>query len=942
MINSSCVNVQGYFVLNCALTEFLETGVVKKSSGLRYWLIKIVKYLIIIEVVYVVLINALFQIPLTQSVINKIRPEKFYIRWENAWSIIPGRVHVSNAMANGDSRGQMWQVEVGEVSGSIALIPLIAKRVWVDNVSGENIEFRLRPRIKEDKDYSRIEAYFPEIEGREVTPAVTTPRKKKRPWHISVEDIHVSGPLDYWIFNIKGQAEGDLRGDFSYVSPGGNLVLDVFELGLDLGPHFINGDQEMFPAGQITGSMGFAPFNPRENKGLPMLNYLLVDADVNIDMNSLKFVKLFLLNFQGLDVDGTGQVSGRLHFEEGRVMEGTDLAIDARDLTVDVLAHSIRGRGEIDLTMGPETDGNMDLLFHYSDLEVIHEGDDVPMLTGEDLELRIGGDGRVVPDPDTVNKSRVIGFEIDALKVPDLALFQRYLPEKWPFSLYGGDGTLSGAISLTPTAYSIDLALASEAADMGISQYRFESDLDAELKLDNESIMTTPTHVEGSYITLSKAHLMKEGEKSEESWSASLMLKEGEFHLLGKDDRAVSDDVVDLFRILGNSEAKSLLAESGGRFNFEAEVSSLAWISAFLGAEYNSDFHGSSTVGGTLALVSGLPAPGTDVAIKSSELVVNFLDYVSRGIGQISLKVEEGGEAPDWRLNLDLSEAELRRRSDEKAYVQDVEMRFDALVENVNFNREEKKDFDMTLAIDSARVTDMSVFNRYLPPDSPMAFSGGEAQLGADIQLKQDDADGWLKLQSDDVELDADDQSLLADLVADITLVGGVPADMKFDITGSKIVLDNVRVDGENADFEEDAWRAELELLRGETVFTKPMELDIEAGLKISDSRPIVAMFKNQEGWRPEFLARMMTLEDIEGTGEMKMANEQIVIPFTHLTSDNAEAGMKAVISGEHSDGVIFFRYKKFNGLLKIKDGKRNFDIINARKKYEKYVPPAR
>ena len=95
--------MRGKYVLNCAFKEFLENGVVKKSSGLRHWLIKIVKYLVIIEVVYVVLINALFQIPLTQTVINKIRPEKFYIRWENAWSIFPGRVHVSNAMANGDT-----------------------------------------------------------------------------------------------------------------------------------------------------------------------------------------------------------------------------------------------------------------------------------------------------------------------------------------------------------------------------------------------------------------------------------------------------------------------------------------------------------------------------------------------------------------------------------------------------------------------------------------------------------------------------------------------------------------------------------------------------------------------------------------------------------------------------------------------------------------------
>ena len=95
-------------------------------------------------------------------------------------------------------------------------------------------------------------------------------------------------------------------------------------------------------------------------------------------------------------------------------------------------------------------------------------------------------------------------------------------------------------------------------------------------------------------------------------------------------------------------------------------------------------------------------------------------------------------------MGLSRKNAELRRRSDEKAYIQDVELRLDALVEDVNFNPEDKKDFEMNFLIDSGRVTDMSVFNVYLPPDSPVAFGSGEAQIGADFVLMQNEADGWL------------------------------------------------------------------------------------------------------------------------------------------------------------------------------------------------------
>lgn len=911
----------------------------KVPARTRFWLWKVIKYVLIIELVYVVLINALLFLPLTQTVINKIKPEKFNVTWEKAWTFYPGRVHVRNASADGNARTQIWQVEVGSASGSIALLPLILKRVWVDDVSGSDIRFHMRPRPKPDRDYSRIEEYFPVIEGREVTPAVTTPRKKKRPWYISVEDIHVGGPLEYWIYNVRGSAGGEARANLDYVSPGGELTLDVFDFALDLGTHYVNGNNEMFPEGRISGSMGFSPFVPRENKGLPMLQFLLVDAAIDIDVNSLKFVKLFVLNFPELDIDGTGKVNGRLRYREGEVLEGTDLAIDARDLLVGVLAHRILGRGDIDLERGESTGGQLDIGFRFRDLEVVHDGDDSPMLTGENLELHVGGDGNVLPDPEKINESRVIGLEIDQLQVPDLALFQRYLPDKWPFRLYGGEGSLGGTMRLTPFALNVDLALNSDAAEMGIAQYRFETDLDAALKLDNPAIMSNPTRVAGSFVRLSKAHLLREGQKDEQPWSASLTLKEGEFHLLGKKDRDDADDVKDLFRLLGDSEARALLAESGGLFDFEAEVSSLAWISAFLGAEYKSQFHGSSTIGGQLALEGGLPAPGTDVAVRSEELVVNILDYVSRGDGVIALEVEEGGEAPDWRFRLDLSGAELRRRGDEEAYVHDVEMRLDALVEDVDFDRSKQKEFALDFGIDSARVTDMSVFNRYLPPDSPVRFTGGEADLAADIVLLPADADGWVRLDSSGLNAAADGQELRADLAAEVLLVGGIPAEMNFDVTGSSLLLDNVHVEGEEADFDEKAWSAKLDIEHGVVTLADPIMLDAKAAISISDSRPVVALFRNQDGWRPEFLANMMTLEDIEGTGEVQMAGNRTVIPYAHVISDNAEAGLKAVMEGERSDGVIYFRYKKLDALLKVRDGKRNLDIIKAREKYDEYEP---
>ena len=151
-----------------------------KSVGLR-----VLRWLLAIELAYLLLVNLALQLSLTQDLVNMIRPEKFRISWEGAWSWYPFSVSADSIMANGQSRSQQWELRADAASGSINLLPLVFKRVQLSGVEAHNVHYRQRPRLKEDRDYTRTLAHFPEISGREVMPADTSPRKQKRPWKIS-------------------------------------------------------------------------------------------------------------------------------------------------------------------------------------------------------------------------------------------------------------------------------------------------------------------------------------------------------------------------------------------------------------------------------------------------------------------------------------------------------------------------------------------------------------------------------------------------------------------------------------------------------------------------------------------------------------------------------------------------------------------------------------
>lgn len=611
---------------------------------------KILKIALVVEVVYVVLVNALLQLPLTQTVINQIRPEKFQVTWDNAWTLYPFRVQLRGGSANGDSRTQTWQADVKSAAGSINPLPLVLRRVRVSDVRASDVHFRMRPRLKPDKDYSQVEMYFPQIEGREPSNAITTPRKEKRSWLVSIEDIRVTGSNSYWIYQFQGTADGTIRADLDYKTRGGPLELDVTDFDLTLGRHLVNGDQEMFATGKVAGSMGFAPFMPREDKGLKLLEFLKLDIGMDFDVSRLKFIDLFLTGIDGFTVDGSGAVTGRVRYHEGELLEGTDLDVAASDLRVRFMDHVVGGEGTVDLSTGPEKGGQLDLGFRFSDLEVFQGDDPRAMMAGHNLLLQVGGDNRLLPDPEQVNESRSVRLDINEVTVHD-----------------------------------------------------------------------------------------------------------------------------------------------------------------------------------------------------------------------------------------------------------------------------------------------MSVFNAYLPPGLPMAFTGGEASLESDLAFKALDAGGWLKLKSREARIDVLQQSITADLLADIQLTGGRPIERVLDVSGSEVVLKDVLVVGEKQEFEDKAWAAALELSRGDIVAEDPPRFDLEASLEASDSRPIVALFRNREGWQPEFLARAMTVEDIEGTARVITVGRRVEIPEAYVTSDNVEAGMKAVFTEKSNNGIIYLKYKKLDAVLKILDGDRNFDLVKARKKYDAY-----
>jgi hypothetical protein len=184
-----------------------------------------------------------------------------------------------------------------------------------------------------------------------------------------------------------------------------------------------------------------------------------------------------------------------------------------------------------------------------------------------------------------------------------------------------------------------------------------------------------------------------------------------------------------------------------------------------------------------------------------------------------------------------------------------------------------------------------------------------------------------------------DEQSIQADFSADIAVVDGALGELILDISGSELRLDNVRVAGEQENFDQENWAATLTFTQAETILTNPFRLKAGASLQMTDSRPIVALLGNQKD-RPGWVKNMLTIEDVNGTVNLDFENPRLIIPAAYIDSDNIELGAKGVIDKDLRSGIIYARYKKLDIVVKISDGKRNIDLFRARPKFDEYQLP--
>jgi hypothetical protein len=900
------------------------------------WLIGAVGMIAALELSYLLIINLILNLAATQVLINRLNPYPSSLNWRRAWSLYPFRIHLRGIAANGQDPSGRWHGSTPAASGTIRIWPLLERTLSVRKMRLADVEFHGHHRPGPDPNGAETGPIWPVVAADGTSSSAFFADSR---WKIELFDVRATGVHRIQIAQTQGVFEGHLDADVSAVTPGGPLVLSGGGFDATLKVRRVDANRDIIRQGRLAGTLSTSPLLPGQHTGRKVLASLTLDAHLSCEAGSLAFFNPLVNDFYGMRVDGAGSLEGRVRLKNATLQPNSRLFLAARQLSVNVLAHRIQGVGSVRIAVDPQAPQATRVSLVFESVKTFAAGSHQALFVGEGLA--VSGKGPVAWAPKNAPGPMAgdLSVTLSSVRVPDLCRCQRYLPGHWPVTLHGGQGALQAMVQWSGSTLTASLTLASQNTDIGIKGYRFNGNLDVAVHANSAALVSAGIDLSGTRIALDNARLANRDRADALPWHASLEVENGLIHLHApdtQDNRGIGQWIGDRFG--RNSLAN--LTTGAQALKLTGHLSDLRWLTLLLSTPYRLAVHGAGEMRAEVHLASGRLADGTVLTIRPSQLRVDVLDYMVEGDGQVTPEVTTGGKDPDLNLAATLEKAYLKRRDETRAFIDQVGIRLQATARGLHPDNLDA-DGRLHLQILSARVRDMSVYNRYLPAQSALRVLGGQAELRADVHLTPGSAAGYVKLRTHRLLGRVNDQEIAGQLRVDVNLAGGAPQQMVFDISGSTLSLDHVQVAGRQREFDQTDWHARLDLHHGVALWSPPTRLSFDAGLIMSDTRPLAAIMANQRG-KYGWLEKIFSVADVHALARATITPDQIVIAHLLAESDDMDVGAKGVIAASSRAGAIYLRYKRLHGLLKIEAGGRSFHLRQARKKFDAYLPKGR
>jgi hypothetical protein len=883
--------------------------------------------------VYLLAVNLYLNSPLAVRAFNR-RPERFQIGWSSAWTVWPGSVRVRGLRLRGHVNEVTWFVTAERARGWIDLPRLLNRTFLLADFHGEEVRSRVlrgpeqktpADREAEKKDDGRVD-------------------KSYRPWTLRFERIRLDHVRGFDFNNVHLTGDGRVTGAFSVVI-GKSFRLEPSRVRMPAA-QLAFGDDPIAVGVDLEGQASLGPYTPREHPGLEGFDFLSGSLRARGMVPDLPFLESSGLVRTGHRTQGA--LTADLRFEQGRLLPGSKFDVTAPadgPTSPFAIATAVTNgpRGTL-FRIGIEARGltagrrkGLPPFFRAAELTVAS--------TSPETRLsRIFATVRDLKDPrkpdvtlPLTSDVRASGVRIDAPS-PRVTL-------RTTFDHASGRIDLAGLLS-----QQVDVeGLRADGVSARLSFAR---------NPPPDQQPRSPWSVRMSDIHLERIHEIAVGDfllagDSQADFSFSyepdgtlavqrvaLILPAGSFQAGGAkvaEALSVRAEVRVEPSILGQTSGLGFLRYVSGTAALKARISSLGFLHSYLAKTPWLGLKGQGTLNADVRLDHGRLTPGTRLAVQASPIQATIFDSLATGRGTVSVAVDPGSHTA-LRVRFDRFVLEDLKQPGRPDYIRGRGLQLSAVTPAALDLTAPMPDFDATLDLPDAEVPDLTVYDALLPREAGLwIVSGrGRAHLHLEASTATNRTRGTAVLTSDDARVRFQNLELAGRLALSAPLVSSDFASRRFDLQGTRLVLDRVsyrNVEDESGETHT-AWWARAGLSGGSITWGTPLSLRGEGKIDMKSSGPLLALFAERSRvlrWFDDTL----NVENITARGVVRVGDGKVQIESLQATGGPLEVRSRMIFSKTQRLGDLYVRYGRLAAGVELRDGKRNLKLRRPLDWYE-------
>ena len=382
----------------------------------------------------------------------------------------------------------------------------------------------------------------------------------------------------------------------------------------------------------------------------------------------------------------------------------------------------------------------------------------------------------------------------------------------------------------------------------------------------------------------------------------------------------------------GDDTVREILGGVSGSAQVSADVKSIAALGFLLKKPSWLSFGGSGHLDSTFRVRSGVVAPGGHLDFDASVLQARIADWTVEGGGTIGLKLPEGGPQAAV-VDVDFEQFAIRRGEREVAHIhgEDLRVALNARAFDLEHGLE---DLDLRIDVPPSRV-DFAAYNSYLPK-SPFRIDRGQGTLRSWFEYSDDAKAGKGEVEMSVIGASgaAGDLGVGGDLKLHTLVKSGDLEAKRFDITGSSLELENVRVTKPGGGVESEGWWATFATERANLEMKEPLEAEIAVRARMRDAKPFLTALASQRKalfWIDELIG----VKDVEGRAVIDVDGQALAAREVAITGRRLDIEGDIRIVGKQREGLLFIEYGPFSTALEMDGDEREWKLFHARRWFE-------